>query len=143
MATTRAAAQNKREPQRKRHACSTRFLSRNLSERALSWASRLRNDRVSVDHRPPTSTPSTISLTRPPLAVSSGNVRYFRQRTASRATPSLRAALRRASPFAWRALTTVVSTAHWTPPKWRVHRPPLPDGVCHAHLVEPNPCRAP
>ena len=70
MATARAAAHDKREPQRRRHACSTRFLSRNLSERALSWASRLRNDRVSVDHRPPTSTPSTISLARPPHSVS-------------------------------------------------------------------------
>ena len=117
MDTARAATQDKREPQRRRHACSTRFLSRNLSERALSWASRLRNDRVSVDHRPPTSTPSTISLARPPLAVSSGYVRSFRRRAASRATPSLRAALRRASPFAWSALTTVVSTANWTPPK--------------------------
>ena len=62
MATARAAAQDKREPQRRRHACCTRFLSRNLS--VLSWASRLRNGRVLVD--------------RPPLAVSSGYVRSFR-----------------------------------------------------------------
>ena len=112
MATARAVAQDRREPQRRRHACSTRFLSRNLSERALPWASRLRNDRVSVDHRPPTSTPSWSC---PSLALGSGYVRSFRRRAASRATPSLRAAFRRPSPFAWRALTTVVSTTDWTP----------------------------
>ena len=70
-ATARAAAQDRREPQRRRHACSTRFLIRNLSERALPWASRLKNDNVSVDHWPQASTPSTTSLARPPLAVSS------------------------------------------------------------------------
>ena len=71
-----------REARRRRHACPTRFLSRNISERALPSASRLKNDRVSVD-RPPTSTPSTTTLARLPQAVREGNVRSFRRRLAS------------------------------------------------------------
>ena len=62
MATAHATAHESREPQWRRHACSTRFLIRSLSERAL----------LSVDHRPPTSTPNTTSLAQPPLTVSSG-----------------------------------------------------------------------
>ena len=97
MATARAAAQDKIEPQRRRHACSTRFLSRNLSERALSWASRQHD-------QPGTSSSCDQFRVRALLPSAS----CFQSHSVS--------ACRIASPFVWRALATVVSTANWTLP---------------------------
>ena len=67
IATTRATVQKIKNPHRNRHACSARF-SRGLKERAFARANVLRNDWVSTDQRPQTST----KRARPGRPTSSG-----------------------------------------------------------------------
>ena len=114
-ATALAAVQENKEPHLRRQACSTLLRSKEGSECAFAWARELRNDFVSWDHRPQTSTASTTNRARPGRPTSFGYLRSFRCRAACKATPS--AMVRRGSPSAWRVLTMVVSTASCTPPK--------------------------
>ena len=64
-ATALAAVQENKEPHLRRQACSTLLRSKEGSERAFAWARELRNDFVSWDHRPQTSTASTTNTRAP------------------------------------------------------------------------------
>ena len=65
IATARATVQEIKDPHRSRHACSARFRSKGLNERTFARANELKNDWVSTDQRPQTSTPSTTKRARP------------------------------------------------------------------------------
>ena len=71
-AKARAAAHAKIPPQRRRHACSTLFLQMCGSLLAFALARRLKNLRVSSDHRPPTSSAKTTKRTLARGVTSSG-----------------------------------------------------------------------
>ena len=80
-AKARAAVHDRIPDQRMRHACSARRLIKRGSPRALAFAGRLRNLRVSSDHRPATSPAGTTSLARLRGPTNSGYVRSLRRRT--------------------------------------------------------------
>ena len=63
-ATAFAAAHPNMAPQRSLHACSARLLINGTSSRARALAKCLKNARVSLDHRPPTSTAGTCPLAK-------------------------------------------------------------------------------
>ena len=87
-----AAAHDSNEPHLSLHACSVRCRMRWVSPRAFALASCDKKLLVSVDHRPPTSTAITTSRARRWTPTSSGYMRAFLLRAASRATPSTSAA---------------------------------------------------
>ena len=63
-APTARACRPREKPHLRRHACSTRRRKMWFSHLALALASWVKNDRVSSEKRPPTSTPSTTKRAR-------------------------------------------------------------------------------
>ena len=109
--------QAKREPHLRHHACSTRRRKMRFSHLALARASWVKNDRVSSEKRPPTSTPSTTKRARARLPTSSGYVASLRLRALVTLAPSSTAARVVGRPSLRSAHTKVVSTANWAPLK--------------------------
>ena len=116
-ATARAAVQAKREPHLRRHACSTRRRKMWFSHLALARASWVKNDRVSSEKRPPTSTPNTTKRARARLPTNSRYVASWRLRALVTLAPSSTAARVVGRPSLRSAHTKVVSTANWAPLK--------------------------
>ena len=110
-----AAAQDSIAPHLSRQTCSTLLRETNGSALDLALANWLMKDRVSSDHRPPTSPARTTKRARRWEATSSGYALSFRRLAALRANPSVEGAPGRADPSPWSGLTNVVSTASCAP----------------------------
>ena len=130
-ATAQAVVQERREPQRRRHACCTRLRNKWFSLRFLALARRDKKVLVSSDHLPP-STAKTTSFARARHPSSSGYRRSFRRRATPSATPSISAARPTGVPSLWRAHTNVVPAKHLET---------LPPASRHMRAHSPNSTR--
>ena len=133
--TALAAAHDSVEPHLNLHACSVRRLMRWGSPRASLWPAGTRSSWSPSTTGPPTSRAITNRRARRWTPTSSGYVRAFLFRAASKATPSTSAAPLLAVPSHLSALTNVVSIASCAPPNWG--RP----SATTSRRLPPGPCR--